>query len=200
MAIHDNINVCMEELINLNNEFKHWHYKNTALLILSLIIFFFFAEHLAIRNTIDLIGKFGYIGAFIAGVLFVSIFTVAPAAVLLFFLAEHLNPLLVALFAGMGAVVGDYLIFKFLRDNVFDELKPLFLKNGGNRLIRLFKTPYFGWLLPLMGAFIIASPFPDELGIGLLGVSKLKGWQFICLTFLLNSVGIFIVITAAKSF
>lgn len=190
----------MEELIDLNNKFKHWHYKNTALLILSLIIFFFFAEHPAIRNTIDLIGSFGYIGAFIAGVLFVSIFTLAPAAVVLFFLADHLNPLLVALFAGMGAVAGDYLIFRFLRDHVFDELKPLFVKNGGNELIELFKTPYFGWLLPFLGAFIIASPFPDELGIGLLGASKLKGWQFVGLTFLLNSVGIFLVITAARSF
>lgn len=190
----------MEELIKLNNRWKDWHYKNTALLILSLIVFFLFAEHPAIRNTIDLIGSFGYVGAFITGILFVSIFTVAPAVVVLYFLADHLNPLLVALFAGMGAVVGDYLIFRFLRDRVFDELTPLFLKNGGNILVKLFKTPYFGWLLPFLGAFIIASPFPDELGIGLLGASKLKNWQFLILSFLLNSVGIFIVVIAARSF
>lgn len=190
----------MEELVSLNNRWKHWHYRNTALLILSLIVFFLFAEHPAVRNTIDLIGSFGYVGAFITGILFVSIFTVAPAAVVLFFLADHLNPLFVALFAGIGAVVGDYLIFRFLRDHVFDELKPLFLQNGGNRLVKLFKTPYFGWLIPFLGAFIIASPFPDEVGIGLLGVSKLKSWQFILLSLLLNSVGIFLVIITARSF
>jgi len=191
----------MDELAKeITKKWKHWNYKNTALLILSLALFFWFAEHPIVKNTISLINGFGYIGAFISGILFVSIFTVAPAAVVLFFLAETLNPLLVAVCAGAGAVIGDYLIFRFLRDRVFDELKPLFLSNGGNVLFKLFKTPYFAWFLPLFGAFIIASPFPDEVGIGLLGASKLKNWQFLILTFLLNTVGIFLVIIAASSF
>lgn len=190
----------MEELINLNNKWKHWHYKNTTFLILSLIIFFLFAKSPIVQSIISFIGNFGYLGAFISGILFVSVFSVAPAAVVLFFLADTLNPLWVATFAGVGAVIGDYLIFRFLRDRVFDELKSIFLKNGGNIFIKLFKTPYFAWTLPLAGAFIIASPFPDEVGIGLLGASKLKNWQFILLSFLLNSIGIFLIIIAAKSF
>lgn len=191
----------MEEVVQLTSKkWRHWHYKNTTLLILGLVLFFFFAEHPIIRNTIDSIGSLGYLGAFFTGLLFVSIFTVAPAAVVLFFLADHLNPLGVAFSAGMGAVVGDYLIFKFLRDKVFDELTPLFLRSGGNTLVRLFKTPYFGWLVPFVGAFIIASPLPDEIGIGLLGASKLKNYQFLILSFLLNSIGIFLVIIAARSF
>ena len=132
------------------------------------------AESPQVKGIISIIGNFGYIGAFISGIFFVSVFTVAPAAIVLFFLAETLNPLIVALFAGSGAVIGDYLIFRFLRDRVFDEIKPLLLKNGGNLLMKLFKTPYFAWGLSLVGAFIIASPFPDEVGIGLLGASKLR--------------------------
>lgn len=190
----------MEELVHLNTRWKHWHYKNTALLILSLIIFFTLAETPQVKGVISAIGSFGYIGAFITGIFFVSVFTVAPAAIVLFFLAETLNPLIVALFAGSGAVIGDYLIFRFLRDRVFDEIKPIILKNGGNLLVKLFKTPYFAWGLPLVGAFIIASPFPDEVGIGMLGASKLRNWQFLLLTFLLNSIGIFVVIIAARSF
>lgn len=191
----------MDELTKeIKTRWKHWNYKNTGFLILSLIIFFLFTESPVVKNIISLINGFGYIGAFITGILFVSIFTVAPASVILFFLAENLNPLLVAVCAGAGAVLGDYLIFRFLRDRVFDELKPLFLNNGGNLLVKLFKTPYFAWFLPLFGAFIIASPFPDELGIGLLGASKLKNWQFLLLTFLLNTIGIFVVIIAAHSF
>lgn len=182
------------------SKWDHWQYKNTTFLLLSLLLFFLFAEHPVVRGTIDSIGNLGYIGAFLTGILFVSIFTVAPAAVVLYFLADHLNPLLVAFFAGLGAVAGDYLIFRFLKDRVFDELTPLFLRNGGNLLVKLFKTPYFGWLLPFVGAFIIASPFPDEIGIGLLGASKLKSYQFLILSFLLNSIGIFLVIIAARSF
>lgn len=101
----------MEELVRLHNKWRDWHYKNTALLILSLIVFFLFAQHPAVRNTIGLIGSFGY-----------------------------------------------------------------------------------------TGAFIIASPFPDEMRIGLIGASKLKNWQFLILSFLLNSIGIFVVVTAARSF
>lgn len=190
----------MNELAELNHKWKHWHYKNISLLLLSLILFWLFADTPIIKGIITYIGNFGYIGAVITGILFVSVFTVAPAAVVLYFLADTLNPLLVALFAGAGAVIGDYLIFIFLRDRVFDELKPIFLKSGGNILVKLFKTPYFAWLLPVVGAFIIASPFPDEVGLGLLGASKLKNWQFLLLTFLLNSLGIFFIIIAAKSF
>ncbi|MBI4039113.1 hypothetical protein HY384_04110 [Candidatus Daviesbacteria bacterium] len=190
----------MEELANLNTRWKHWQFKNTALLIVSMVIFFLFVGHPALQDAIKLIGSFGYIGAFAVGILFVSLFTVAPAAVVLYFLADYLNPLLIALFAGLGAVVGDYLILKFLKDRVFEELKPLVVKNGGDTFLKLFKTPLFGWLLPFVGAVIIASPLPDEIGIGLLGASKLKNWQFLMLSFLLNSVGIFMVIIASRSF
>lgn len=182
------------------DHWENWQYKNTTLLILSLIAFFLLAESPIVKNTASFIGNFGYVGAFIAGTLFVSVFTVAPAGVVLYYLADILNPLGVALFAGGGAVLGDYLIFRFLRDRVFDEIKPLFLKTGGNLLIKLFKTPYFAWFLPVLGAFIIASPFPDEIGVGLLGASRLKSWQFLLLTFLLNTIGIFLIIIAARSF
>ncbi|MEK7660290.1 MAG: hypothetical protein AAB343_03750 [Patescibacteria group bacterium] len=51
-----------------------------------------------------------------------------------------------------------------------------------------------------MGAIIIASPFPDEVGISLMGISQLKNWQFLVISFLLNSLGILFVVTIAKSF
>ncbi len=133
----------MDKFADLNYSWKNWHYKNTSLLILSLILFFLFANTPFIKGIITYIGNFGYIGAFITGIFFVSVFTVAPAAVVLYFLADTLNPLLVAIFAGAGAVIGDYLIFRFLRDRVFDELKPMFLKSGGNILVKLFKNTVF---------------------------------------------------------
>lgn len=191
----------MEEIVaTASSTWKHWHYKNTAILVASLVTFFFFIEHPIVKGAITYIGNFGYLGAFVTGILFVSVFTVAPAAVALFFLAENLNPLLVALFAGVGGVVGDYVIFKFFKDKVFEELTPLFLKNGGNILVKLFKTPHFSWVVPMLGAMIIVSPFPDELGLGLLGATKIKNWQFLLLTFVLDTVGVLLIIVAAKSF
>lgn len=48
-----------EEILELADKWQHWKYKNTALLIISLILFFFFAEHSLIKNTIAFIGNFG---------------------------------------------------------------------------------------------------------------------------------------------
>lgn len=182
------------------NRYKKWQYRNTALLFLGLVIFFYFAKSHVVQSIISQIGSWDYIGAFIVGIFFVSTFTVVPAMYVLYILADKLNPFEVAVFAGLGALLGDYLIFRFLKDKVFDELKPIFLKLGGSYLVRIFRTPYFAWLVPLVGAAIIASPFPDEIGVGILGLSKLKNWQFMLLSFFLNATGIFIIVTLAKSF
>lgn len=186
--------------MNPINKWQNWPFKNTFLLVVSLFIFFFFANSDFIQNFIRKIGDLGYPGAFITGIFFVYTFTVAPAAVVLFRLADLLNPFGVAILAGLGAVLGDYLIFRYFRDRVIDELRPIFKKVPGSKIAKLFFTPYFAWILPLAGFLIIASPFPDEVGVGLIGASKMKNWQFLILTFLLNAVGIFIVVTLARSF
>lgn len=186
----------MHELID---KYKHWRFKNTFFLILSLAVLFYFADNQIVRNTISGISDLGYLGAFLTGIFFVSTFTVAPAGVVLFYLAQELKPIEVALFGGLGGVVGDYIIFRYLKDRVFEELKPVFKKAGGVRLSHLYATPFFAWVAPVVGAIIIASPLPDEIGVGLLGISKLKTWQFLLLSLVLNSIGIFIIITLAQA-
>lgn len=187
----------MERLIET---YKSWQYKNTGLLIVSLVVFFYLAGTPFVERIITTMGSLGYAGSFIAGIFFVSTFTVAPACIVLYHLAELLNPLGVALSAGAGAVIGDFIIFRFFKDQVFDELRPIFSKLGNHPILRILSTPYFAWILPVLGAFIIASPFPDEVGIGLMGISRMKSWQFIVLAFVLNSAGILFIVTLARSF
>ena len=178
---------------------RQWRYKNSTLLVLSLIALFFLADTDIAHAFIKQIESYGYFGAGITGIFFVSTFTVAPASVVLFHLAQDINPILIALCAGAGAVIGDLLIFRFLKDGVFDELAPIFKRFEGSYLSTLFKTPYFAWLVPVVGAIIIASPLPDELGIGLLGLSRIKVWPFVGLVFVLNSLGIFVIILLARA-
>lgn len=177
---------------------RRWPYKNTLLLILSLIAFYYLAKTPALHSIIDKIGALGYLGAFIVGIFFVSVFTVAPAAVVLYHLADSLHPVEVALLAGLGAMIGDYIIFRFIKDRVFEELMPLMLKFRKPYLKTVFKSPYFAWFMPVVGAILIASPFPDEVGVGMLGLSKISRLQFFLITFALNAIGIFIVVTAAR--
>lgn len=184
---------------DLISKWRKWPYKNTTFLVLSLALFFYFAGTDVVQNIIRQVGNLGFVGAFITGIFFVSIFTVIPATVVLFDLAKILNPVMIALMAGAGAVLGDYLIFRYLRDKVFEELLPIIDKLGGSLIKKIFLTPYFIWLLPIIGAFIIASPIPDEAGISLLGLSRIKNWQFVLISFLLNSVGILIIVLTARA-
>lgn len=182
------------------HKYKNWRYKNTTLLIASVLLFVSMTGHSSVHTFINHLGSIGYAGAFFAGILFVSVFTVVPAGYVLFHIAQESDPLTIALLAALGAAFGDLLILKFLRDRVFDELYPLLLKVGNSRLSFLFRTPYFAWMVPLIGVLIIMLPMPDEAGIGLLGMSKFKTWQVISITFVLHFIGIFFVVLAARSF
>ncbi len=182
----------------IQKKWRRWKYKNTFMLGLSLVALFWLAKTPQVDSIVKQIGSLGYIGAFITGIFFVSTFTVAPAAIVLFHLADTLHPVEVALLAGLGAMVGDYVIFRFMKDKVFDELMPIIRKMHTPKIKLLFKSPYFAWVLPLVGAFIIASPLPDEAGVTMLGLSKIKKWQFFLLAFALNSVGIFLVVSATR--
>ncbi|MEK7559055.1 MAG: hypothetical protein AAB521_02010, partial [Patescibacteria group bacterium] len=74
---------------------KSWHrlkYKNLTLLFFSIILAVFLSRLEGFHTLLLNLGSFGYIGAFIAGILFVSTFTVATGAVVLLVLAEKLSP------------------------------------------------------------------------------------------------------------
>jgi uncharacterized membrane protein YdjX (TVP38/TMEM64 family) len=126
----------------------------------------------------------------------VSTFTVATAAVILLALAETLSPLEIALVAGLGAVVGDFTIFRFIKNNLIDEIELIYIRLGGNHFSKMLHTKFFTWTLPVVGAIIIASPFPDEVGLSLMGISKMKTRQFVLISFLLNAIGIFLIVSA----
>ncbi len=198
MVMSKHTRTAFTDYARLQKHWRRWKYKNTTFLLISLVAFFYLAQTPQVDTLVKQVGTLGYVGAFITGMFFVSTFTVAPAAVVLFHLATLLHPVEIALLAGLGAMVGDYVIFRFMKDRVFEELIPLARKAQTPRLKTLFKSPYFAWILPVAGAFIIASPLPDEIGVSMMGMSRVKQWQFFLLAFVLNAVGIFLIVSAAR--
>lgn len=180
--------------MRLNFQRPQWKYKHTVFLLISIVLFFALFRTAPVEEFLSNVGSYGYLGAIIAGIFFVLTFTVVPATVVLFHIGATLGSPATAFFAGIGAVMGDYLIFRFLRDRVFEELQPIFLRCGGAAIARCLKRPYLRWLAPVLGALIIASPFPDEIGIGLMGISRVKNWQFLIISFFLNSLGILLLL------
>ena len=141
-----------------------------------------------------------FLGSFLAGLFFTSVFTTAPAIVTLGEIARANSLVPVVVFGTLGAVIGDLLIFKFVRDRFSEHLMEL----AGHRSIlrrahALFKMRLFRWLSLFVGGVIIASPFPDELGIGLFGLAKVKTSWFIPLSVLFNAIGILAIGIVART-
>jgi len=178
-------------------KWHRYHYKNLTFFGLGIVIGLVLLKTPLFREMIFHLGSFGYVGAFIGGILFVSTFTVSIGTTLLLLLAETVHPIGIGLIAGIGAVVGDLVIFQYIRNRgMISEIKHLVEYFGGDKIKHLIHTKYFSWTLPVLGAIIIASPLPDEMGVGLMGISKLKTSQFILLSFVLNAIGIFFIVSA----
>lgn len=173
--------------------------RGLAVIILSILIAVILAKTGALESLITSTQEVRFIGSFIAGILFVSVFTAAPATVALGEIAQSNSVITVAIIGGLGALVGDLLIFRFVKNKLSEDLVRLLRISRSERLVSIFKTRLFKWLAPLVGALIIASPLPDEIGVAMLGLSKMKNSLFIPLSLVLNSAGILIIGLIAKS-
>ena len=140
-----------------------------------------------------------FIGSFIAGIFFVSVFTAAPATVALGEIAQSNSVITVAILGGLGALIGDLIIFLFVKDRVYEQFYYLIKISKSERPFSIFRLKLFRWVIPFVGALIIASPLPDEIGVTMLGLSKMKNSYFVLLSFILNSAGIFIIGLIAKA-
>lgn len=129
----------------------------------------------------------GYLGALIAG-FFYALSLTAPLATGIFAGLLGVQPVLAAVIGGLGALLYDLGIFLFVRREVqtplFERLKARF--SGRPRLPR--------WVTIVVGALIIASPLPDELGVGLWGLTAMRARVFLPLSFGLNTLGLLIIL------
>ena len=180
---------------------KFWRrfgYKQTTMAIVVMAVFVLLLDSVIVQTLLKDIVNLGYLGMLLTGILFVSFFTAAPAVALLLSFADIYNPLIIALVAGCGAMLGDFIILRFAEDQIGHELKPVAKKLKLIGFINLLHKKRFKFITATVGAIVIASPFPDETGIALLGLSRISSLQLLLLTFALNSAGIFVLILAFR--
>lgn len=143
-----------------------------------------------LRSVVFGIAESGPLGAFITGVLYTIGFTAPLATAMIIDAAPTMSPWSLALLGGLGAMLYDALIFAFVRQTT---TRPFF----ATLREKYFGKPAIAWALAAVGALVIASPLPDELGSGLLGLSHMPQKYFLPLSFLLNGLGIFIIASLA---
>lgn len=178
----------------------HFRYKNLAILFISIILAIVLSRSEPLHDFLLGLGSLGYIGAVLGGILFVWIFTLPTGLLILLTLSDVMSPIELSTLAAIGGVIGDFTIFKFVRDDLAQEAKEIYDHFGGRHLTHIFHSKYFHWTLPVMGAIIIASPFPDEIGVSLMGISKMKTYKFMIISFILNFSGIYLILLAGEAF
>lgn len=172
-------------------QFRYQHLLIAYICFISIVLFSLSPLLPKLTDTLQLLGLFG---AFLGGMMYVSTFTFSAGVLTLLVLAPSYNIFLITAVASAGALTSDLLIFKFVSDDLDSEIRDIWNRLGGRHVMRVLHIKIFSWLLPLIGALIVASPFPDELGISLMGLSKMRASRFIPLVFFLNSIGIFLII------
>jgi hypothetical protein len=173
--------------------------KDAAIIFLSIIIAVLLVKTGVLGDLLATAGGFKFFGSFIAGIFFTSIFTTAPATVTLGEIAR-VEPLWPTVFlGGAGAALGDLLIFGFVKDSLSRNLSALINHFPSRRLRHVFRLKFFRWFIAFLGALVVASPLPDELGLAMMGLSKMKNSVFIPLSFLIDSFGVLIVCLIARS-
>ena len=178
---------------------KNYKYKNLTLVALSIVLAIILSKYDFLNKIIFEARFIPFAGSFIAGILYVSTSTAALGILMIADLSKKLSPIEIALLAGLGGAIADFAIFRFFRNDLLSEITPIYNKLGGRHLTRLMYHRSFRWSLPIIGAIIIASPLPDEIGISLLGVSKIKSYQFILLCLTLDIAGIFVLSSVFSS-
>ncbi len=179
--------------------FKHISY-DISIIVLSILVAVLLVKSHVIDDTLALSAEYGHVGSFVAGVFFTSAFTTAPSIAVLGEIAHTQGVIETALWASLGSVIGDLLIFRFVRDRMVIHLSELLPhKRKSRRLRHILRMRFFRYLTFLVGGLIIASPLPDELGISLLGLSKMREIYFVPLSFAFNFFGICVIGLLATS-
>jgi len=173
--------------------------REAWVLVVSILFSIWLLKTDAVGAFISQAAAFEEISSFISGIFFTSILTTAPAIVALGELGQHIAPWKVALFGGAGAVCGDILIFRFLHSPLASYIIRAAVNLRWRHFGAALEKSVFWWIVPLIGAVVIASPLPDELGLLMMGLSSMRLWNFIVLAYVMNAAGIYVIAVAAQT-
>jgi membrane protein DedA with SNARE-associated domain len=154
-----------------------------------------FAVYLAQHDLVSQFVVTGFVPleAFVVGLFFTSLLTITPAGVAFAEMAHSIPLVQLALWGAAGAVVGDLMLFFFVRDALSEDILAMLRGPWARKMKALFKTPFLSWAVPLAGALVIASPLPDEVGLAMLGLSKSDLRFLIPISYAMNFLGIMLI-------
>lgn len=174
-------------------------YPKISLLAAAIISAYILFGNQSVEQYVSGLGVLGYLGVFIAGMMFAFGFT-APFAVGFFIILNPQNIWLAGVIGGMGALISDLAIFRMIRFSFMDEFKKLentkLMKSAGRLIERSLGHKIKLYLMYSFAGILIASPLPDEAGVTLLsGLTKISATTLAIISFTLNTLGIILILS-----
>jgi hypothetical protein len=175
----------------MKQKYRHNHLgRDLGIIVLSIIISILLIRTGVLQELMSSVEEHLILSSFIAGMFWVSAFTVIPASLILVGLAKNGSIFWIAFWGGLGALLADFVIFHFIKDDLTPDIDEIINHSKFKKIKFILKLKSFRWLFSLIGAFIIASPLPDEIGIILMGASKMNNYLFSFFMLILNFIGI----------
>ncbi len=168
------------------------------IITLGIVVGIFLSRIGVIDALVNALQDYSILACFIAGILFTSTFTIAPASIAIIHLSDKVPLPSLAIWGALGAVCGDLILLYFVRDRFTVDLMRVINTKKIKHFFRSFHFGFLKWIYPVLGAIIIASPLPDEFGISLLGMSKIRMSLIIPISFVMNIIGIYILVGFAN--
>jgi hypothetical protein len=146
------------------------------------------------KSILSNFAGYEFISYILSGVFAVNMITALPALAFQFKIVTIENFYNLVFFVSIGNVLGDLILFNFIKFRLVESLMKFFKKNQKVMSILKTKNPLLRAILIIAGGSIIISPLPDELGVLFLGFSRIKNLYFIPLTWILNYLGTFLIL------
>ncbi|MBN2095595.1 MAG: hypothetical protein JW727_06100 [Candidatus Aenigmarchaeota archaeon] len=170
-------------------------YPKLLLLCFTFVLAFWIFSSRSMFLVRETLASLGYAGTFLAGVGYAYGFTAAPATAILLVLGKSQNLVIAGLIGGIGALVADLIIFRFVTHSFSDELKMLSEEKVCVRIGSFVPCFLRSHLIILLAIFVMASPLPDEMAVLLFAATGVVSIRtFSMLSFILNTAGIFTVL------
>ena len=170
-----------------------YHLVRDAIIVVLSIVFATWLYHSgALGAILHATEGFGMLRILLVGFFFTSVFTPPLAISAIISLGAIYDPFGIAFFGAFGAMAGDYIMFKFLKSNIADDFDFVLRHTGMKRVVAALHKGHMRWFFTAVGALIIASPIPDEIGLALMGVSRMPNWLFLPMSYSMNALGILV--------
>jgi uncharacterized membrane protein YdjX (TVP38/TMEM64 family) len=173
-------------------------YPKLFLIVIFILLAYYIFSQKQVLDFVSNLDQLSYFGIFIAGIFLAFGFS-APFSVGFFIVAQPNNLFLATLIGGIGAMVGDMIIFKTIKFSFMDEFEKLkrikIIKYIRKISIKNKHLLIKHYLLYVFAGILIATPLPDEVGVSMLaGLTNINPKKLAVISFILHSTAIFLIL------